>query len=79
VVKHAHAKNISIQVNRFGDRINVIVEDDGVGFDVAKIREKPGLGMQNLAARVHDLGGELQIDSRPGHGTTVSIDIPLKS
>ncbi|HRI60308.1 MAG TPA: ATP-binding protein, partial [Saprospiraceae bacterium] len=79
VVKHAQAKNISIQVNRFDDRINVIVEDDGRGFDVEKIREKPGLGMQNLAARIHDLGGELQIDSRPGHGTTVSIDIPLKS
>lgn len=79
VVKHARAKNISIQVNRFDDRINVIVEDDGRGFDMDKVRKKTGLGMQNLAARVHDLDGELQIDSRPGHGTTVSIDIPLKS
>ena len=79
VIKHAHAQNITIQVNRFDDRINVIVEDDGRGFDPEKVRLKPGLGMQNLAARVHDLGGELQIDSRPGRGATVSVDIPLKS
>lgn len=77
VVKHAQAQNVSIQVNRFGDRINMIVEDDGRGFDVENIRQKPGLGMQNLAARVHELSGTLQIDSRPGRGTLVSVDIPL--
>ncbi|MBC7777968.1 MAG: tetratricopeptide repeat protein [Phycisphaerae bacterium] len=79
VVKHAQAQNITIQVNRFEHAINVIVEDDGRGFDLEKIRQSPGIGMQNLAARVHDLNGEMQIDSRPGRGTMVSIDIPLKS
>ncbi len=77
VVKHAQARNITIQVNRFEHTINVIVEDDGRGFDVEKIRESPGIGMQNLAARVHELNGEMQIDSREGRGTMVSIDIPV--
>ena len=79
VIKHAQAQNVTIQVNRFEDRVNVIVEDDGRGFDVESIRQKPGMGMQNLAARVHELSGFLQIDSRSGRGTTVSVDIPLKA
>lgn len=78
VVKHARAQNITIQVNRFDDRINVIVEDDGQGFDPAKVRQKPGLGLQGLTARVHELRGEIQIDSRPGRGSNICIDFPLK-
>ncbi|MFN0215053.1 MAG: tetratricopeptide repeat protein [Saprospiraceae bacterium] len=78
VVKHAQAQNITIQVNRFEHTINVIVEDDGRGFNLEKIRESPGIGMQNLSARVHELNGEMQLDSRPGRGTMVSIDIPLR-
>ncbi|MBL7809124.1 MAG: sensor histidine kinase [Saprospiraceae bacterium] len=78
VIKHAHAQNLSIQVNRFQDVINVMIEDDGKGYIPENIRSQPGLGLQSLAARVHDLKGEIQIDSQPGRGTTVSIDIPLK-
>lgn len=78
VIKHAEARTVTIQVNRFKDMVNLMVEDDGQGFDVEKIKEKPGLGLQSVAARVHDLNGVMQIDSRPGKGTTVSIDIPVK-
>ncbi len=69
VIKHAKAKNISIQVNRFENNINLIVEDDGCGFEVEKLSASSGIGMQNLAARMHDLNGKMQIDSRPGRGT----------
>lgn len=79
VIKHAQATQLSIQVNHFNDGINVMVEDDGIGFNAAQKLEKLGLGLQNLAARVHDLDGVFQIDSRPGHGTSISIDIPIKS
>ncbi|MDX2134738.1 MAG: sensor histidine kinase [Saprospiraceae bacterium] len=78
VVKHAKARNVSIAVSRFPERISVLVEDDGQGFDVVTTRIKPGLGLQSLASRVQEMNGELQIDSRPGHGATISVDIPVK-
>ncbi len=77
-IKHAQAQNLSIQVNRFEDTINIMVEDDGVGFDVDTAQNSPGLGLQSLAARVHELHGEMQIDSRLHRGSTISIDIPTQ-
>ena len=77
VIKHAQASKIIIQVNQFENMINVMVEDDGRGFDVVKARQKPGAGMINLEARVHSIKGKMFIDTRTGRGTTVSIDIPV--
>lgn len=77
VIKHAKAKSVTIEVNHFEDSVNIIVEDDGQGFDAEAVQDKPGLGLSSLAARVQELNGEFQIDSRPGRGTTVSIDIPI--
>jgi signal transduction histidine kinase len=78
VIKHADARNISLQVNRFEQSVNLIVEDDGLGFDVEAARQKGSLGLQSLEARVHKLDGTLLIDSRPGRGTIVSVDFPLE-
>jgi two-component system, NarL family, sensor kinase len=77
VIKHAGARNISIQVNRFGEEFSIMVEDDGKGFDATEALQKAGAGMQNLSARVHDLGGTFRIDSRHGRGTMVSIEAPV--
>lgn len=76
-IKHARANSVSIEVNCFEDSVNIIVEDNGQGFDAIAVQEKPGLGLSSLAARVRELNGDFQIDSRPGRGTIVSIDIPL--
>lgn len=77
VIKHARADKISIQVNRFEDMINIMVEDNGVGFEVDKARQEGGIGLRNVASRVHELEGTLDFDSSPGKGTTVTIDIPV--
>lgn len=77
VIKHAGASRISIQVNRFDKVINVMVEDNGKGFDVEDARIKGGMGMKNLESRVHDLDGSILFDSTINKGTTVAIDIPL--
>ncbi len=77
VIEHARARTITISVNRFDQLLNVMVEDDGQGFRPEDLRNKPGLGMKSLTARVHDLDGELHIDSQPGQGARVSIDLPL--
>lgn len=77
VIKHAKADKITIEVNRFENMLNVLVADNGQGFDLEKARQKPGVGMFNLEARVHSLKGKMFIDTKPGRGTTVSIDIPV--
>lgn len=73
--KHAHATTALIQLVIENDQINLLVEDDGKGFDWAVMKEKKSLGLKTLEARVAVLGGKLDIDSRPNTGTTVNIEV----
>ncbi|MCB0572549.1 MAG: sensor histidine kinase [Phaeodactylibacter sp.] len=77
VVKHARASKLTLQVNRFDEMVNIMAEDNGIGFDPEQIKNKGGMGLQNVASRVHGLDGTLTIDSAPGRGTTIMIDIPI--
>lgn len=77
-VKHANGKNISIQLSRFSDKIRIIFEDDGRGFDYQTALNRKTAGLINLHARVHDMNGEIQFDTQIGRGTIVSIDIPYQ-
>lgn len=76
VLKHARASHLSIQVMRSDGELSIVVEDDGAGFDPARAKE--GLGMSNLRSRAAELDGSVRIDSRPGRGTTVLIDLPIR-
>ena len=78
VVKHAKAKKLSLQVNRFDGMANVMVEDDGQGFDLERAMLDGGMGLKNVESRVNKLDGEMKIDSAKGRGTTVMIDIPIE-
>ncbi len=75
VMKHAHAKELSLQLTRTTAALNIIVEDDGAGFDLLAGSE--GMGLGNIRERAKAYHGVVNVDSRPGHGTTVSIDLPL--
>ena len=55
-----------------------MVEDDGRGFDPAKVPEKSGLGLDSIRERVNGIGGKVTFDSRPAHGTTVVVEIPIQ-
>ena len=78
-MKHAGATKLDIQLNKFKDHtLNIIVEDNGKGFDKEKVKQKPGIGLTNVQSRVNGLKGKLAIDSSIGRGTIISIDIPLK-
>lgn len=74
ILKHADAKNISLQTGFRDDKIVLIIEDDGKGFDVNQHKE--GYGLKNLETRVKLLNGKMVIESRPGKGTTTLIEIP---
>ena len=69
----------NIQLNENEDSVNLIVEDDGVGFNPEKLDVNAGIGLTNLKARVSKLNGTLHIDSGLGAGTTISIDIPVEN
>lgn len=79
ILKHAKASRIDIQLNRFDDTINLMIEDTGVGFNLKTMKSKQkGMGLINIEKRVKELNGTLNIDSSPGRGTTVIINIPVK-
>lgn len=74
-LKHGRPGQLDIQVTRSSARLNILVEDDGVGFDPEEAGQ--GMGLSNLRARAAELGGTVDLDSRAGRGTTVVIDLPL--
>ena len=79
IVKHAKADKVSIQLVKYPEYINVIVEDNGRGFDHQKaLEEKKGIGLGNVLSRVEFLKGTVDIDSAPGKGTTVIVEIPYR-
>jgi len=75
ILKHANANEINIQLLGQSDHISIMVEDDGKGFD--PLENKSGRGLKNIATRSLWLKGKINIDSRPGHGTTITTEIPL--
>lgn len=76
--KHAEAKSVLIQMLGFQDEINVIIEDDGKGFDLDKAKVKGGLGLKSINSRVDFLDGSIHWDTNPGQGTSLTINIPRK-
>jgi signal transduction histidine kinase len=76
IVKHARAGTVSITLGRKKHAVTVVVEDDGVGFEPARTREE-GLGLIGMRERVALVGGRLNIESRPGAGTTFVVEVPV--
>ena len=79
VVKHAQASQAQVLLRRDGDAMRIIIEDDGIGFEVAKTRsETPRtFGLFNIRERVEYLGGRLRIRSEGQCGTRVTLIAPL--
>lgn len=78
VVKHANAKKLFIQLLDQPNQLLLTVEDDGKGFNSDEVRvTKNGIGLENIDSRVAYLRGHIQYDSSPGHGTTVTLTLPL--
>jgi signal transduction histidine kinase len=76
-VKHAQPSRIALRLRRRDGQVEVLVSDDGAGFDPAHAGERHGLGLRLMRERVTELGGDLQLDSSPGGGTSVYILLPM--
>jgi len=77
VFKHAEATKIELQLNLLDDIFNIILEDNGCGFNTDLTNN--GIGLNNINKRLNTLSGSFDIDSRPQRGTIINIEIPLTS
>nr|WP_294894008.1 sensor histidine kinase [uncultured Pedobacter sp.] len=77
VIKHAKASNLDIQLLKEEHELTLIIEDNGVGFDVKEIGNAAGIGLQNIKSRIEYLRGTIDFDSAKNRGTVISIYVPL--
>ncbi len=82
IVKHANAKNISIELTQVKRSLQLKIRDDGVGFDLEEKRpsvERRGSGLIGMRERISALHGTFNINSTPNKGTQISIRLPLEN
>lgn len=77
IIKHAEATEAYIHLTHYGDAVNLMIEDNGVGFDHSRIKPTMGMGLYSIQKKVENLGGRVTIEAIRGKGTTVIIDILL--
>jgi len=77
IIKHADATEATISITQHESSLNIIVEDNGKGFSTLKIRKKEGMGLSSIERRVEHIEGTMEIDSMPGKGSSILLDIPL--
>ncbi len=78
ILKHANAKNIFVSIENNATHINVLIEDDGGGFEINnKNKINTGKGLSSMSQRAELSGGKCTIESNPGKGTKIDITIPL--
>jgi PAS domain S-box-containing protein len=75
VVRHAEATRVDVLVEKRGDRVSLVVEDDGVGFTPSSAPHGEHLGLLGVRERAEELGGTLTIESAPGAGTTLVVEV----
>src|SRR6218665_294213 len=76
-IKHAAARNMLVQLHYAAEEkmLAITVEDDGKGFDTMILKQSPGIGWINIQSRVDFLKGKIDLQSSPGKGTSVMIEI----
>jgi PAS domain S-box-containing protein len=77
VVKHAQARSVCVTLVSQARRVTLSIKDDGVGFTTAKPQNQShGFGMGTMRERAQGIGGRLRVESRPGRGTTIRVEVP---
>ena len=79
VLKHAKASRVSLLLEKRGNTISLIIEDDGIGFKKLSNRNKHlGMGLDGMRERAAIMGGTLEIETLIGKGTTLFVRVPAK-
>jgi signal transduction histidine kinase len=77
ISKHACADHVSVSLRGIDGDVLLSVQDNGIGFDLAEAKEKPGLGFSSMRERAKLIGGDLSIQSQPEKGTVITLRVPL--
>ena len=77
VAKHAQARNVDIQMERKGETLRLVIEDDGTGIRPVTNPMRTSFGMAGMQERIATLGGRMKVESRKGEGTKISITVPV--
>jgi signal transduction histidine kinase len=75
IMRYAEAGHVRIAIEKQGDQLTLLIQDNGKGFDVKK--QTRGIGLLNMLNRAETLGGTLSIDTRPGDGCRLLVQIPV--
>jgi signal transduction histidine kinase len=76
-VRHARASQLTLALSRDGTSCNARLADDGVGFDMSTAEGGNHYGLRSMRERMKRIGGQLTVESAPGAGTRILIEIPL--
>lgn len=74
VVKHAEAKHVEVTLRQTQEKLTLVVVDDGKGFDTTQ--KSAGIGLRNMRSRAESLMGIFSVDSEPGKGSTLFVQLP---
>lgn len=78
ITRHARATQADIALETVGGGVQLTIRDDGIGFDPARSRSNPTLGLESMRQRISLLGGRLEIKSYLGKGTVISAWVPIR-
>ena len=76
IIRHAQASRVEVELSQSGGRVQLVISDDGLGFDPDAL-SPGGLGIQGMRERAVQLGAILNIHSKPGEGTRLSVEVPV--
>jgi signal transduction histidine kinase len=79
VIRHAHATRCGVTLERSDSTVRLVIDDNGIGFDSSADRdpgEPHGLGLISIRERVAQCGGTLAVESAPGRGTCIRVELP---
>jgi signal transduction histidine kinase len=83
IEKHSRASHVNIELSRRNSHLRACIRDNGRGFDPLaprrNKRQRPGMGLVDMKERSAFVGGTYQLQSAPGTGTEILVEVPLKS
>lgn len=78
IEKHAKAKKVTVVLQQMGNMLQLLIRDDGVGFQVHDAMNKRGIGLRNMRERVEFIGGDFELNSEIGFGTEITVLLTLE-
>jgi len=77
IAKHSQAKKVAVALGLKDGAIEMTITDNGLGFDLAAVKGRGGLGLVSMEERTRLCRGKLSIETSPGHGTRIAVEVPL--